>query len=163
MYSGCDIHGPIRVIYRKITIDVLLNPRFYLREDNRYKYKPTQWSTEKEVRFVRRDGFGIVNTPVSCVKEIILGERLDLQFRRDLIDEIQYGILEAGIDFGSVTVYQAIGDAEGKVYIEPDAELNSLIYKQQKTFYDRMQQQTKVPYKDMPYDDNVPSDDDIPF
>jgi len=162
--SGCDIHGPIRVVYRKITVDDLLSPRFYLREDNRYRYKPTPWSHEKEVRFVRRDGFGVVNVPTSCIKEIILGDRIDEEFHAEIMDEIRYGLMsETGSE--DLGVYRAVGDSEGRVRILPEEELSKRIDELRAEMDRSVNLDVGTEKEENPLDEEVPpyEEDEIPF
>lgn len=125
------IEGPIPVIYRKITLKDLLNPRFANRAATRYKYKNPNWSSEKEVRFVSLDDFGTVQVPLSFIKEIIVGNLLDPEFRQKIALALRLRNDKLTTECDTLHVYEATGDSLGRVHIQIDAELDRLINRQE--------------------------------
>jgi DUF2971 family protein len=79
-----NVHGPIKVQYKPITFRKLLKSKFFSKPENLFTFKPPVWSSEREIRFVWRDGSGPIKVPISCISEIIIGRRARLSWRRRL-------------------------------------------------------------------------------
>jgi len=134
---GLTIVGPLQVIYRKITIDDLVKPRFVKRPENLYCYKPPDWSREKEVRFVWRDGSGTVTLPASCVTKIVVGQGVSTEYRNRIAVAITRRVQNAEKDDGPFSVEQASGDSAGQVHIGTDPKLDSVVRDYRNTLFEK--------------------------
>jgi hypothetical protein len=154
---GADIVGPLAVKYRKLTIDDITSPKFINQPKNLYLYKPKAWASEKEVRFVRRDGRGLVRVPTNCITEIILGNRVERTFRDMVAEFITQKIKKAEIDDGRFLVHQASGDSEGRVHIDTNDRMDSLNAALRNDYFGRCQE---LDYRSR---NDTTDEDDLPF
>jgi hypothetical protein len=81
--------GPLIVKYRNMPIDEIVAAAFLEGETNIYCCKPEYWSYEQELRFVRVGGWGIVEVPADCVTRIIIGAKVNEEYRQRIAAVIE--------------------------------------------------------------------------
>ena len=150
-HASRDIVGPLEVKYQPVTIEMLLDPEFIDKPENLFTHKVPFWMGEEEIRFVKRNGYGVVKVPTKCVVKIIIGNRVSSKYRAKIRGCIVQRMNAANeIDVG-LSVHTASTDARGTVYVEPHKRLNSHVADKTAAMKRPLKEATGIADEDIPF------------